>query len=181
MKQKIAFGVLIVCCVGLIGLLTYRVMASRTSQEVLRPTTEQTSAPETSPTPTSNTLPTSYKDLIEIISPLPKSDITLNAPTTTIEVRGKARGSWFFEGTFPVELVSGTKNVGLIAKGIASADGEWMTTEYVPFHATLTVHLTNDQILNASGSDGSLILKKDNPSGDPKNDDAFIIPISLVP
>lgn len=179
-KHPVAISVLIVCCVGLIGLLLYRVQLSRTTQ-TLRPSTEETSKPELTPTPTSETVSSSvYKDLIEIISPSPKSDITLVSPTTKIEVRGKARGSWFFEGSFPVELVSGTQGVGVIAKGIAEADGEWMTTEFVPFHAELIIQMTDEQILNAGGN-ASIILKKDNPSGDPKNADQFIVPVQLWP
>ena len=97
-------------------------------------------------------------------------------------VTGKARGNWFFEGSFPVSLTWSGKT---IAEGIATAEGEWMTTEFVPFKSVLTFN--PDFIIDAIEGDGnvwplgSLILKKDNPSGLPENDDALEIPISFAP
>ncbi|MCX6715042.1 MAG: hypothetical protein NTX72_04460 [Candidatus Uhrbacteria bacterium] len=44
-KHSVLISVLVVCCVGLIGLLVYRVNLSRTVQ-TLRPATEETSKPE---------------------------------------------------------------------------------------------------------------------------------------
>ena len=56
----------------------------------------------------------------------------------------------------------------IIAEGYATAQGDWMTTDYVPFEATL--EFTADTSVS---NRGSLILKKDNPSGLPENDDAL--------
>ncbi len=86
-------------------------------------------------------------------------------------LEGKARGYWFFEGSFPVVL---TNWDGLIiAEGFATAEGEWMTEDFVPFKGELTY----TSPYKAGDPDfmkrGSLILKKDNPSGLPENDDAF--------
>ena len=101
--------------------------------------------------------------------------IRLNAPRpnqvikSPLVIEGEARGNWFFEGSFPVVL---TDWDGLIiAQGIATAKGEWMTTEFVPFTAKL--EFKNPTYKN----NGSLILKKDNPSGLPQNDDALEIPV----
>ena len=56
-----------------------------------------------------------------------------------------------------------------------------MTEDFVPFSATL--EFTSPY--PGKGQDfmkrGSLILKKDNPSGLPENDDALEIPIQFIP
>lgn len=107
-------------------------------------------------------------DLIHINSPRPNQ--TVSSPLT---ITGEARGNWFFEASFPVFL---TNWDGLIiAQGIAQAKSDWMTTEFVPFEATLI--FTVDK--NVYSNNGSLILKKDNPSGLSENDDALEIPIVI--
>lgn len=102
-------------------------------------------------------------NLIKATDPRPNAIIA-----TPLTVRGVARGNWYFEASFPVELVdlTGAK----IAQGIAQAQGEWMTTEFVPFVATLT-------FTAPTSSTGTLWLRKDNPSGRPENDDALRIPV----
>jgi len=86
-------------------------------------------------------------------------------------VKGEARGNWYFEASFPVVL---TDWDGLIiASGVATAEGNWMTTDFVPFTATLDFTKPN------YGSNGSLILKKDNPSGLPENDDSLEIMVKF--
>lgn len=109
-------------------------------------------------------------DFIKLESPTPYATIT--SPLT---VQGEARGNWYFEASFPVILVNWDGLI--IAQGIAIADGEWMTTEFVPFTATL--EFTTDFPPNAQEfmKKGALILKKDNPSGLPEHDDALEIPI----
>ena len=59
----------------------------------------------------------------------------------------------------------------IIAEGSATAKGEWMTENYVPFEATLNF------VKPTYKDNGSLILRKDNPSGLPENDDALEIQI----
>jgi len=88
-------------------------------------------------------------------------------------VKGRARGNWFFEASFPVVIVDWDGRI--IGQGIAQAQGEWMTTEFVPFEATLT--FTADP--QAYSTRGSLILQKDNPSGLPEYDDALEIPVVI--
>lgn len=103
-------------------------------------------------------------DLIQLDAPRPNAVVT-----SPLEVSGQARGSWFFEATFPVVL---TDWDGLIiAEGFATADGDWMTSEFVPFTATLEFQTPE------YGERGSLILQKSNASGLPENDDALEIPI----
>ncbi|MFA7286233.1 MAG: Gmad2 immunoglobulin-like domain-containing protein [Patescibacteria group bacterium] len=103
-------------------------------------------------------------DLVRLTAPLP--NVVIGSPLT---VTGEARGTWFFEASFPVVLVD--SDGVIIAEGIAQADGEWMTEDFVPFTATVTFTRP------AYGDRGSLLLRKDNPSGLPEHDDALEIPI----
>ncbi len=103
--------------------------------------------------------------LIRVIEPKPNS--VISSPVTIV---GMARGTWFFEGSFPVTLE--TVNGAVIASGVAKALGEWMTEEFVPFEALLTFSGS------ATGST-VLILKKDNPSGLPEKDDQLSFPVIL--
>jgi len=108
-------------------------------------------------------------DLIRINNPRPNQ--TVSSP---LIITGEARGSWYFEASFPVIL---TNWDGLIiAQGVAQAKSDWMTTDFVPFEATLTFIVDKDTYSNR----GSLILKKDNPSGLPENDDALEIPVVIA-
>lgn len=93
--------------------------------------------------------------------------------TSPLTVRGKARGTWFFEASFPVVLTDWDGRI--IANGIAQAESDWMTTEFVPFRAVLT--FTEPPGGEGIPDTGKLILKKDNPSGLPEHDDAREIPV----
>ena len=99
----------------------------------------------------------------------PASNALITSPLT---VTGEARGNWYFEASFPVRLLDGEGNQ--IALGIAQAQGEWMTTEFVPFIATLT-------FANPTTNTGTLVLEKDNPSGLPEHDDQVRIPVRFEP
>jgi len=88
--------------------------------------------------------------------------------TSPLEVRGEARGYWFFEATFPVVL---TNWDGLIiAQGYAQTEREWMTEDFVPFKAVLEFEEPKD--IGDFSDRGSLILQKANPSGLSEHDDA---------
>lgn len=108
-----------------------------------------------------------------------KSDlIILDSPreatavTSPLLIEGRARGNWFFEASFPVKLKD--ENGKIIAAGIAQAQGDWMTTEFVPFTARLEFPINNSFKAN-------LYLEKDNPSGLPANDDYLFVPLLVEP
>lgn len=114
------------------------------------------------PTPISSATPLA-DDLVVLYEPTPESYVS--SPLT---VRGKARGMWFFEASFPVTLTDWDGRI--IAQAPAQAKGDWMTTEFVEFEATLTFEKPA-----GPGGDinrGFLILQKDNPSGLPQYDDS---------
>jgi hypothetical protein len=109
-------------------------------------------------------------DLIRL--DLPRPGDVVGSP---IKVRGEARGYWFFEASFPVILVDWDGRI--IGEGIATANGEWMTEDFVPFEAEII--FDNSYLEESYSNRGALILKKDNPSGLPEHDDALEIPILL--
>lgn len=102
-------------------------------------------------------------DLIKVILPKPLSIIT--SPVT---LTGEARGTWYFEASFPIEVWDASGAV--IGEGYAEAQSDWMTTEYVPFKATVTFR-------KPTSATGVIILKKDNPSGLPEHDLSFEVPV----
>jgi len=105
-------------------------------------------------------------DLIKLETPGPSSEIS-----NPLIIQGQARGGWFFEGSFPVVLVDWDGRI--IAEAIAQSQGEWMTKDFVPFKANLIFSKPDTTVSNR----GALILRKDNPSGLPQNDDALEVPI----
>ncbi len=103
-------------------------------------------------------------DLIEVYNPLMGG--TISSP---LVITGEARGNWYFEADFPIVLVDWDGLI--IAEAIAQAQDDWMTEDFVPFRATIEFEQPE------FGDRGTLILRKDNPSGLPENDDALEIPI----
>lgn len=84
-------------------------------------------------------------------------------------ITGEAKGTWFFEGSAPVVL---TDWDGLIiAEGYITAKEDWMTEDFVSFEGTIEFEVPE------YGDRGSLILRKDNPSGLPEYDDYLEISI----
>ncbi len=131
------------------------------------------------PCPQASTTPTESPDDIDehiaskedlIVVNFPKRDTAISSPIT---ISGKARGYWFFEASFPISIVNWDGLI--IGEGIATAEGEWMTEEFVPFTATVSFDLPDDTPYRR----GALILQKDNPSGLPENDNALEIPVTF--
>lgn len=104
------------------------------------------------------------------------SDITVTSPqayqtiTSPLNISGQAKGTWYFEASFPIKLLDGNGNQ--IAQTIATAQSDWMTTNFVPFTAVLN-------FTTPSTATGTLIFEKDNPSGLPANADQISIPINF--
>ncbi len=94
------------------------------------------------------------------------SDVTLVSPSensiikSPVTISGTAKGTWFFEGSLPVSILDSKGTI--LAQGAAKADGEWMTEEPVSFSTQLTFTTTDTK--------GSIVIKKDNPSGEPEHD-----------
>ncbi len=96
----------------------------------------------------------------------PRPNDTIDMP---LVVRGEARGTWYFEASFPVEVRSASGE--LLAIKPAQAQGEWMTEDFVPFEVTF------EHLNWGDAKEGELILRRDNPSGLPEHDAHITIPI----
>lgn len=105
-------------------------------------------------------------NLIRIDSPRPNESIQ-----SPLSITGEARGNWFFEASFPITIKD--ENGQVIVQSFATAQGEWMTTEFVPYKAKITFSVEQNMV----GKKGTLVLQKDNPSGLPEHDDSLEIPI----
>ncbi|MFA5076449.1 MAG: GerMN domain-containing protein [Patescibacteria group bacterium] len=105
-------------------------------------------------------------DQIQVIAPATGATVT-----SPLEISGQARGTWFFEASFPVKLLDSSGQV--LASGLAEAQSGWMTTDWVPFIASLNFTV-------AQSSDGVLVLAKDNPSDLSANDAVVQIPLQLA-
>ena len=103
-----------------------------------------------------------HADLIKVFSP--RAEAVISSP---LEVTGEARGTWYFEASFPVYLYDA--NGQELAVTPAQAQGEWMTTEFVPFRATME--------FETNAKEGFLVFQKDNPSDLRELDDEFRIPV----
>lgn len=159
MKRTLSWFVIIaVIIVGVWFFWTERTMAPvvDNGEQVLDPLT-----PAPAPTVTNN-----YPDLIQVDSPIGNAVVT--SPLT---VTGRARGTWYFEASFPLELRNSSNLI--IAQSVAQAQSDWMTSDFVPFSATLTF------VAQPAGSTGTLILRNDNPSGEPVNDKSISIPVQF--
>lgn len=105
-------------------------------------------------------------DRIFVQAPLPGA--MLRSP---LVVRGQARGNWFFEGDFPLRLLD--RDGRELARGYATAQGEWMTGDFVPFAGTLVFEPP------PGTATGWLVLHKDNPSEHRELDEVLELPVGF--
>jgi hypothetical protein len=125
-----------------------------------------TTTPQATTTPATGDESNENADMITISSPT--KGATVASPLT---ITGSARGGWYFEASFPIELRDASGK--MIAQYHAEAQSDWMTSNFVPFKATLTF------AKQPAGSTGTLILRNDNPSGLPENDRSVEIPVKF--
>ncbi|MFW6210192.1 MAG: Gmad2 immunoglobulin-like domain-containing protein [Patescibacteria group bacterium] len=107
-------------------------------------------------------------DRIRVSEPEPLATVS-----TPLQVSGEARGSWYFEGDFPVIVTDWDGRI--IGEGFATAQDEWMTEEFVPFAGSIAYDLPAD----AYSATGTIIFQRDNPSGLPEHDAALEFPVRL--
>lgn len=112
-------------------------------------------------------------------SPMPQvatsadGSITVSAPginamiASPVAIAGEAMG-WYFEAVFPVKILDGDGTV--LGEGQAQAQSDWMTTSSVPFSTTIS-------FTTPKYATGTIIFRKDNPSGLSKYDEEFSLPI----
>lgn len=102
-------------------------------------------------------------DMLVITAPEP--DTFVSSP---LIVRGRARGSWYFEASFPLKIYDSLgQELGAMP---AQVQSEWMTNDFVNFSALL-------EFRPSTTATGTLVFEKDNPSGLPQNDLKFELPV----
>ena len=106
-----------------------------------------------------------YENPIHVTWPQPNEKTQ-----SPLNIGGLARGFWFFEASFPVELIDSDGN--LLGSAAAQAQSDWMTENFVPFKAII-------EFENPKTAEGLLVFKKDNPTGLPENDQQYSIPIKF--
>jgi hypothetical protein len=163
---------IIVAALAIWALTAYKVDINPTDTPTPTSTVASSASPSASSLPTVSstvtTVPTrtmtpGKTNLITLSSP--KINTVVHSPLT---LTGQARGTWYFEASFPVKIYNA--NGKQHGSNAAQAQGEWMTTNFVPFSATLTFSTPGT-------ATGYIVLEKDNPSGLSQNDDELLIPI----
>jgi len=104
-------------------------------------------------------------DMIEVELPHPGA-----VTGKEFSVIGRARGGWYFEASAPIELLD--KDGKLIANSYVQAQGEWMTSEFVPFKGEIKAP-------ESYIGPATLVLRKDNASGLPEHDASISFPITV--
>lgn len=92
--------------------------------------------------------------------------------TSPLTVEGEAKGTWFFEASFPIKITDESGNI--LGTSYTQAQSDWMTEDFVPFTGKITY-------ASKTGGNGFLVLAKDNPSGLPEYDKEIKIPVVLSP
>ncbi len=105
-------------------------------------------------------------DRVVVEAPLPGS-----IADTPLIVKGRAIGAWFFEGEIGLRLVDPDGTV--IARGFATAEGEWMKPGFVPFAGRITFQRP------AASDRTTLIVSRNNPSDDRSLDEELEVPLVL--
>lgn len=157
------FRNLIIAVAGI--LIAFFILSKVVSREAIAPVVEQPMVEN--PTTSGEISLTSEKGIVIYVTK-PDPNAIVASP---MEITGRAPGNWFFEASAPVTL---TNWDGLIIdESYVQAEGEWMTTDYVPFRGTIT--FAENNLYNR----GFLIFKKDNPSGLPEHDDSAEMMIKI--
>lgn len=104
------------------------------------------------------------KDKIVVYTPFPGA-----VTGKEFLISGKAAG-WYFEASFPVKILD--KDGNILWQGPAQAQSDWMTAEFVEFKVTAKVP-------ESYIGPATLVLEKDNPSGEPQFDASMSFPFTI--
>ena len=105
-----------------------------------------------------------------------KEGILISSPKTNEKIKspwkieGQARGFWYFEAQFPVDLYDAYNN--FLGRAILRAKDDWMTENFVPFEGELSFS-------PPATSSGTLKFLSDNPSGLPENQKVFEVQVQF--
>lgn len=169
-KEKFALISIAVLIIFAFGLRFYQsVQDSKKNGElvVIKPVATSTSAAET---PIVEDAVASTTDL-GIIIDQPKPNESFSDP---FAVTGKARGSWFFESSFPLKIID--EQAKVLGTGVAIAQANSLTSDFVPFVGF--IEFLPDEKL-APSTKALLVFTNDNPSGLPENEISTTVPIII--
>lgn len=155
--MKTILVIIVVLLVGF-GLYYFTMGKGNPSQVYNTPSTYTTPATSTTTVPTSTST-----EMVRVSEPL--DNALVKSP---VVVKGTARGNWYFEASFPIKVLDGNGKV--LGTAPAQAQGDWMTTNFVPFSLSLP-------FASSTTATGTIVLQKDNPSGLPANDAEIRIPV----
>jgi hypothetical protein len=162
--KNLLIGVLIGAIIILGAWLLFYSKAQAPAEEVLN---GNNIVSTTSPNTTTPVIPSqSGAGMIRIDMPAPNQFVA-----SPLRVAGEAKGGWYFEASAPVKILDA--NGKTLGEGFVTAQGEWMTENFVPFEGTL-------RFTPPTTSTGTLVFSNDNPSGLPENQKTFSIPVKFV-
>jgi hypothetical protein len=126
-------------------------------------------------------VPTDVQAQIDMMSDriIVDTPVSLRIIESPLTLTGQAVGNWYFEASAPVSLVNWDGLI--IAEGFVTAQGDWMTTEFVPFTGELTFESPYKEGDPDFMKQGKLIFQNDNPSGLPEKQYALEIPVRFAP
>ena len=101
----------------------------------------------------------------EIVVISPESDDKAISP---LVVRGRARGSWYFEASAPIAIYDTQGNV--LGRSFVMAQGEWMTSDFVNFEGKI-------EFEDVGVERGFLVFMNDNPSGEASRAKYVALPV----
>jgi hypothetical protein len=102
-------------------------------------------------------------DMLRVTTPTDNAVVT-----SPLHVSGEARGNWYFEGSFPVEVRNADGEV--LAQVPAPALGDWMTEAFVPFEVSVSFDV-------GTATSGVVRFIRDNPSGLSEFDTLLEVPV----
>ncbi len=164
MKKKFALPLIVFLLILSFTLSSCRLFSSFDMESKDREIKEQKSEEETG-TSEEQKETSEQSEEKDIVVNSPLADQVIQSP---LIITGEARGTWFFEASFPVKLLDGN-NIE-IAAHYAQALSDWMTEDFVPFQAEI-------EFEKPDTATGFLVLERDNPSGLPQYGDELVIPI----
>ena len=130
-------------------------------------------APPVAPPPSEMTeaiAPETAAGMAIVTEPVPRARVA-----SPLRVAGDAPGPWFFEAVLPVTLVV---NGETVAEAPGEAQGDWMTTDRVPFLSELVFDVAQETA-------AELVVAQDMPGFDDNGDELpaleIRIPVTLLP
>ncbi|HVK80896.1 MAG TPA: Gmad2 immunoglobulin-like domain-containing protein, partial [Verrucomicrobiae bacterium] len=107
------------------------------------------SPPAPPPAPAPETPVTAVAEAPSVNVAAPLADARVTSP---LVVEGTARGDWYFEAQFPLQLRAA--DGAILAEAPARAQSDWMTEAPVPFRGELTFNVTRE-------TPATLVLQED--------------------